>query len=85
LLDPDEMARTLQTFARAMREGLGLGPAKGIVAIDGKRLRRGYERGRAFSDSNLSLHGHLGHLRSVASRATIRLRQVIGLACPRWS
>jgi|SRR5271165_1720663 len=48
LLDPEEMARTFQTFAEALREGLGLGPAKGIVAIDGKRLRRGYERGRAF-------------------------------------
>ncbi len=48
LLDPEDMARTFQTFARAMREGLGLGPAKGVVAIDGKRVRRGYERGRAF-------------------------------------
>src|SRR5260370_18066041 len=48
LLDPEEMARTFQTFARAMREVLGLGPAKGVDAIDGKRLRRGYERGRAF-------------------------------------
>src|SRR5208337_4712397 len=44
LLDPEEMARTFQTFARAMREGLALGPVKGVVAIDGKRLRRGYER-----------------------------------------
>jgi predicted transposase YbfD/YdcC len=48
LLDPEEMATTFQTFARALREGLGLGPAKGVVAIDGKSLRRGYERGRAF-------------------------------------
>ena len=47
LLDPEEMTATLQAFARALREGLGLGPVKGIVAIDGKRLRRGYERGRA--------------------------------------
>lgn len=47
LLDPDEMAKMFQAFARALREGLGLGPAKGVVAIDGKRLRRGYERGRA--------------------------------------
>jgi predicted transposase YbfD/YdcC len=47
LLDPEEMAKTFQAFARALREGLGLGPAKGVVAIDGKRLRRGYERGRA--------------------------------------
>jgi predicted transposase YbfD/YdcC len=47
LLDPEEMARTFTAFARALREGLGLGPAKGIVAIDGKRLRRGYERGKS--------------------------------------
>jgi len=48
LLDPDEMARTFQVFAETLRAGLGLGSAKGVVAIDGKRLRRGYERGRAF-------------------------------------
>jgi predicted transposase YbfD/YdcC len=48
LLDPEEMARSFLAFARALREGLGLGPVKGVVAIDGKRLRRGYERGRAF-------------------------------------
>ena len=48
LLDPEEMSATLHAFARALREGLGLGPVRGIVAIDGKRLRRGYERGRAF-------------------------------------
>ena len=47
LLDPDEMARTFAAFAKALREALGLGPATGVVAIDGKRLRRGYERGRA--------------------------------------
>ncbi len=47
LLDPDEMARVFSRFVAAMREGLGLGPAKGVVAIDGKRMRRGYERGRA--------------------------------------
>lgn len=48
LLDPDEMAKAFARFVKALREGLGLGPAKGVVAIDGKRLRRGYERGRAF-------------------------------------
>lgn len=48
LLDPEEMARAFASFAKALRAGLGLGPAKGVVAIDGKRLRRGYERGRAF-------------------------------------
>ena len=47
LLDPEEMARAFMAFAKALRAGLGLGPATGVVAIDGKRLRRGYERGRA--------------------------------------
>jgi predicted transposase YbfD/YdcC len=47
LLDPEEMARAFTAFAGALREGLGLGPAKGVIAIDGKRLRRGYERGKA--------------------------------------
>ena len=48
LLDPDEMAKAFMAFAKAFRAALGLAPAKGVVAIDGKRLRRGYERGRAF-------------------------------------
>ena|ERR1700690_1559429 len=48
LLDPEEMAKVLTRFAKALREGLGLPAAKGVVAIDGKRLRRGYERGKAF-------------------------------------
>jgi predicted transposase YbfD/YdcC len=47
LLDPDELARSFAAFAQALRAGLGLGPAKGVVAIDGKRLRGGFERGRS--------------------------------------
>jgi predicted transposase YbfD/YdcC len=47
LLDPEEMAQVFARFVAALREGLDLGPATGVVAIDGKRLRRGYERGRA--------------------------------------
>ena len=31
----------------ALRAELGLGPAQGVVAIDGKSLRRGYEKGRS--------------------------------------
>ena len=45
LLDPEQMEATLRRFGAAMRQGLGLGLA-GTVAVDGKRLRRGYERGR---------------------------------------
>ena len=38
LLDPDELKRRWHGFAAALREGLGLGPVKGVVAVDGKRL-----------------------------------------------
>jgi predicted transposase YbfD/YdcC len=48
LLDPAELEAALARFAQALRAALGLGPPKGVVAIDGKSLRRGYERGRAF-------------------------------------
>src|ERR1700722_15182938 len=48
LLDPAELDRALRRFGQAIRRSLGLGPPKGAVAIDGKSLRRGYERGRAF-------------------------------------
>jgi predicted transposase YbfD/YdcC len=47
LLDPEDMAQAFIRFAKALREGMGLEPANGVVAVDGKRLRRGYERGRA--------------------------------------
>jgi predicted transposase YbfD/YdcC len=48
LLDPEEVATALARFAQALRTALGLGAPRGVVAIDGKSLRRGYERGRAF-------------------------------------
>ena len=48
LLDPEELAELFARFAKALRAGLGLPAARGVVAIDGKRLRRGYQRGRAF-------------------------------------
>ena len=48
LLDPEEMAEAFARFKAALRAELGLPSAKGIVAVDGKSLRRGYERGRAF-------------------------------------
>jgi predicted transposase YbfD/YdcC len=47
LLDPQELAAAFGRFAKALRAALGLDPVQGVVAIDGKRLRRGYERGRA--------------------------------------
>jgi predicted transposase YbfD/YdcC len=48
LLDPTELATALTRFGAALRAGLGLGAPHGVVAVDGKSLRRGYERGRAF-------------------------------------
>src|SRR5664279_88863 len=48
LLDPEEMTAAFARFQMALRAELGLPPAKGVVAVDGKSLRRGYERGRAF-------------------------------------
>lgn len=47
LLDPVELARAFQLFMSALRRDLGLGPARGVVAVDAKSLRRGYEAGRA--------------------------------------
>jgi predicted transposase YbfD/YdcC len=47
LLDPAELATALGRFGQALRAALGIGPPQGVVAIDGKSLRRGYERGGA--------------------------------------
>jgi predicted transposase YbfD/YdcC len=47
LLDPAELAKAFTAFMTALRQELGLGPPRGVVAIDGKSLRRGYEKGRA--------------------------------------
>ena len=48
LLDPEETAKAFDRFAKAFRQALGLPPAKGVVPVDAKRIKRGYERGRAF-------------------------------------
>ncbi|MBZ5503734.1 MAG: ISAs1 family transposase [Acidobacteriia bacterium] len=48
LLDPAELAKAFTAFMTALRAELGLGSARGVVAIDGKSLRRGYEKGRNF-------------------------------------
>jgi predicted transposase YbfD/YdcC len=48
LLDPEEMTEAFARFQTALRAALGLPAAKGVVAVDGKSLRRGYERGRVF-------------------------------------
>lgn len=48
LLEPAELGLALQRFGAALRQALGVGPASGVVAVDGKSLRRAYERGRSF-------------------------------------
>ena len=47
LLDPAELAKAFTAFMTALRTELGLGSTQGVVAIDGKSLRRGYEKGRS--------------------------------------
>ena len=49
LLDPDELAQAMSRICGAVRQALGLGPPKGVVAVDGKSLRRAYERGRSYA------------------------------------
>lgn len=48
LLDPVELERAFSAFMAALRRELGVGKPKGVVAVDAKSLRRGYEKGRAF-------------------------------------
>lgn len=47
LLDPQELGRAFTAFMGEVRRELGLSPPKGVVAIDAKALRRGYEKGQA--------------------------------------
>lgn len=47
LLDADQLSRGFAAFMAALRQTLGLSP-RGVVAVDGKSLRRGYTKGRAF-------------------------------------
>jgi predicted transposase YbfD/YdcC len=48
LLDPEELSKAFGRCMEAVGRELGLGGSPGVVAIDGKALRRGYEAGRAF-------------------------------------
>jgi predicted transposase YbfD/YdcC len=47
LLDPAELSRAVTAFMAALRSTFGLPPPSGVVAIDGKALRRGYETGKS--------------------------------------
>jgi predicted transposase YbfD/YdcC len=46
LLDPAELENALRRCTKALREALGIGAVPRVVAVDGKSLRRGYERGK---------------------------------------
>lgn len=47
LLDPAALEQALVACMAALRAELGLPPPAGVVPIDAKALRRGYEKGRA--------------------------------------
>lgn len=47
LLDPGELERTFAACMTAVRRELGIGTPNGVVAVDGKSLRRGYAKGCA--------------------------------------
>jgi predicted transposase YbfD/YdcC len=49
LIDPAELEQAMRAFLAALRRALGLSPRpRGVVAVDGKALRRGYEKGCRF-------------------------------------
>ena len=47
MLDPQAFERSFQRFMKAFAKAARIEPAQGVVAVDGKALRRGYERGKA--------------------------------------
>ena len=48
LLDPKAFEATFRRFMKAFAAGAKIARAKGVVALDGKALRRAYERGQSF-------------------------------------
>jgi predicted transposase YbfD/YdcC len=47
MLDPEAFERCFQQFMKAFAKAAKIKRAKGVVALDGKALRRGYERGKS--------------------------------------
>lgn len=47
MLDPKAFERAFQGFVTSFAAAAGLGKTKGVVAVDGKALRRAYEAVRA--------------------------------------
>lgn len=47
MLDPAAFEKAFQRFMKAFAQGAKIKPPKGVIALDGKALRRGYERGKS--------------------------------------
>lgn len=47
MLDPQAFERSFQRFMKAFAKAAKIKRPKGVVALDGKALRRGYERGKS--------------------------------------
>jgi predicted transposase YbfD/YdcC len=47
MLDPQAFERSFQRFMKAFAKAAKIERPQGVVAVDGKALRRGYERGKA--------------------------------------
>ena len=47
MLDPVAFEKAFQRFMKAFAEGAKIKQPKGVIALDGKALRRGYERGKS--------------------------------------
>src|ERR1700754_2681555 len=47
MLDPEAFEKAFRRFMKAFAEGAKIKRPKGVIALDGKALRRGYERGKS--------------------------------------
>src|SRR5262245_36682585 len=47
MLDPQAFEQSFQRFMKAFAKAANIKRPQGVVAVDGKALRRGYERGKA--------------------------------------
>jgi predicted transposase YbfD/YdcC len=70
MLDPAAFEAAFRRFMTAFAEGAKLKAAKGVVALDGKALRRAYERGQS----------HMPRAMVTAWGATTRMTLASGLA-----
>src|SRR5918996_3186390 len=47
MLDPAAFEKAFQRFMKAFAQGANIKRPRGVIALDGKALRRGYERGKS--------------------------------------